>query len=265
MAELIDTHCHLDFHDFDEDREVVLARAQEVGIVRILVPGIDLPTSRNAVLLAQANQFVYAAIGIHPNEAHSWENSTLKALRGLAGQSKVIAIGEIGLDYYRDRTPKDLQRRTLLAQLELAASLELPVIIHNREASEDLIRIIQDWTVSLAHSNSTLSSRPGVLHSFSGSLETAQHAVEVGFSIGFTGPVTFKKAEELRQVAAAIPLEKTLIETDSPFLSPHPKRGTRNEPANVRYIAEKLAEIHQLPFEDFTARVKSNADTLFRW
>jgi TatD DNase family protein len=265
VATLIDTHCHLDFIDFDSDRDEVLKRAWDAGVVRILVPGIDLSTSRNAVSLAQKNENVFAATGVHPNEALSWEGETIKALRELASESKVMAIGEIGLDYYRERTSQDLQRRIFLAQLDLAAELEMPVVIHNRNASEDLISIISDWKNGLEKSKSSLMQRLGVLHSFSGNLEIAMRAIELGLYLGFTGPITFKNAEDLRQIAATVPLDKVLIETDSPFLAPQPRRGSRNEPAYVRYIAEKLAEIHQLPFEDVTAKVKSNADTLFRW
>jgi TatD DNase family protein len=265
VAILVDTHCHLDFYDFDGDREAVLDRAWEAGVVRILVPGIDLPSSNKALNLARANQRVFAAVGVHPNEAKSWERDTIKALRELASGEKAIAIGEIGLDYYRERAPKETQKQIFLAQLELASELEVPVIIHNRQASEDIIGIITDWMKDISLSKSTLQHRPGVLHSFSDSLETARRAVELGFFIGFTGPITFKKADDLRQVVAAIPLDKILIETDSPFLAPQPKRGSRNEPAYVHYIAEKLAEIHQLPIDEISAQVKSNADKLFRW
>lgn len=265
MVTLADTHCHLDFSSFDPDREAVLERAWQVGVTRILVPGIDLASSRKAIALAQEHHQIYAAVGVHPNDAQTWKENSIEELLDLASQPKVIAIGEIGLDYYRDRSPRDLQIRIFTEQLELAKKLELPVVIHNRRASGDMIQILTDWRKGLAVSNSSLPGRLGVLHSYSENLDFALNAIELGFYIGFTGPITYKKADDLRRVAAGIPLEKILIETDAPFLSPQPKRGMRNEPAFVYYVADKLSDIHQLPFEEVAAQLKANADTLFRW
>lgn len=265
MVVLADTHCHLDFSSFDPDREMVLERAWRAGISRILVPGVDLASSRKAVILAVEHPQIFAAVGVHPNDAEIWKENSIEELLDLASQPKVIAIGEIGLDYYRERSPKDIQIRIFSEQLMAAKRLELPVIIHNRQASEDILRILSDWSRELSVSGSSLLGRLGVLHSFSDNLDIALRAIDLGFYIGFTGPVTYKNADELRQVAARVPLDKILIETDAPFLAPQPKRGMRNEPAFVYYVAGKLSEIRQLPLEEAAAQLKANADTLFRW
>lgn len=265
MVVLADTHCHLDFSSFDPDREMVLERAWRAGISRILVPGVDLASSRKAVILAVEHPQIFAAVGVHPNDAEIWKENSIEELLDLASQPKVIAIGEIGLDYYRERSPKDIQIRIFSEQLMAAKRLELPVIIHNRQASEDILRILSDWSRELSVSGSSLLGRLGVLHSFSDNLDIALRAIDLGFYIGFTGPVTYKNADELRQVAARVPLDKILIETDAPFLAPQPKRGMRNEPAFVYYVAGKLSEIRQLPLEEVAAQLKANADTLFRW
>mgnify|MGYP005847518991 CR=1 FL=1 len=265
MVVLADTHCHLDFSSFDPDREMVLERAWRAGISRILVPGVDLASSRKAVILAVEHPQIFAAVGVHPNDAEIWKENSIEELLDLASQPKVIAIGEIGLDYYRERSPKDIQIRIFSEQLMAAKRLELPVIIHNRQASEDILRILSDWSRELSVSGSSLLGRLGVLHSFSDNLDIALRAIDLGFYIGFTGPVTYKNADELRQVAARVPLDKILIETDAPFLAPQPKRGMRNEPAFVYYVAEKLSEIRQLPLEEVAAQLKANTDTLFRW
>lgn len=265
MVALADTHCHLDFSSFDPDRETVLERAWQVGITRVLVPGVDLASSGKAVKLAQEHPQVYAAVGVHPNDAQIWKENSIEELLDLASQPKVVAIGEIGLDYYRERSSKEVQIRIFTEQLEVAKKLELPVVIHNRQASEDIIRILSDWSDELSVSGSSIAGRLGVLHSYSDNLDIALRAIDLGFYIGFTGPITYKNAEELRKVAAGIPLERILIETDAPFLAPQPKRGMRNEPAFVYYVAEKLSQIRQLPFEEVAAQLKSNADELFRW
>ncbi len=265
MTTLIDTHCHLDFNSFDPDREAVLQRAWETGVTRILVPGIDLSSSRKALELAQEHPQLFAAVGVHPNDAQTWQETAAEELIELASHPKVIAIGEIGLDYYRDYSPKDLQLQVFTSQLEVAKELKLPVVIHNRLASKDLLNALQEWKDDLIKSNSPLANRPGVLHSFSDNLDVAIMAIELGFYIGFTGPITYKSAEELRRVAAGVTLEKILIETDAPFLAPQPKRGMRNEPAFVYFVAEKLAEIHQRPVDEVAEQIKVNAETLLRW
>ncbi len=253
---LVDTHCHLDFDRFDEDREEVVLRAAESGVGRIIVPAIDLNNCSTVLQLAETYPVVYAAIGVHPNSCASWQDKWIETLRQFAQHDKVVAIGEIGLDYHWDKVPKDTQHTALACQLELAVDLNLPVIIHNREASADVIRFL---------SNSALSSSsgPGVLHSFSASWPTAKAALDMGFYLGFTGPVTFKKADDLRSVAARAPLNRILVETDAPFLAPVPRRGRRNEPAFVTYIANKIAALHDLADAEFARQTTANAARLF--
>jgi len=269
---LVDSHCHLDFDSYDEDREQVLQRAWEVGVARIVNPSIDLVSSHRILALAEREPRLYAAVGVHPNDAETWEEGTLEELRELARHPKVAAIGEIGLDYYWDRAPRELQQRIFRQQLELAAELNLPVILHTRnknaeerQAMQDMLAILLEWQAGLASAGSPLAESPGVLHSFSGRLEPALEAAGANFYIGITGPVTFKKADELRDVAGRVPLERLLLETDAPFLTPHPHRGERNEPAYVRFVAEKIAEVRGLPVEEVAAATTANASRLFRW
>ena len=262
---LADTHCHLDFETFDGDREQVLERAARAGIETILNPGIDLASSRSAVGLARTFPAVHAAVGVHPNEATQWQPGTPEILRNLAGNPKVVAIGEIGLDYYRDRAPRDLQKKIFQEQLGLAAELGLPAIVHNRQATEDVLEILIEWQTGLVNSGSLLAERPGVLHSYSEELEPALRGIEHNFRIGFTGPVTFRNAPDLQRVAAGLPLDHLLIETDAPFLTPHPYRGKRNEPAYVRLVAEKLAELQGVAFESVASWTTANAARLFDW
>lgn len=262
---LTDTHCHLDFDAFSGDREQVLMRARATGLVRILNPGIDLETSRAAIQLAEKYSEVYAAVGVHPNSAMGWDKHTFKQLSVLASHPKVVAIGEIGLDYYRDRAPKDVQKQVFIEQLELAVEKELPVVLHNREASDDILNILKGWQAELVKSGTKLAVRPGVWHSFSASLEIVQQALLLGFNIGITGPVTFRNAPELQAIVKALPIERLLIETDAPFLTPHPLRGQRNEPSYVTRVAEKIAELMGLPLLTVTNITTANADRLFHW
>lgn len=253
---LVDTHCHLDFDRFDEDRESVLGQAAEAGVARIVVPALDLENARTVLALAEQHEAVYAAVGVHPNSAAGWQDGWLDELRELARHEKVVAIGEIGLDYYWERTPHDVQHAAFAAQCALAAELGLPVIVHNREAGDDVLRILLDSPLAG-------SERPGVLHSFSAPAAIAEEAVAAGFYLGFTGPLTFKKADELRAIAAQTPLDRLLVETDAPFLAPHPHRGQRNEPAYVALIAAQLAELHGVTFEAVAAQTTANAGRLF--
>jgi TatD DNase family protein len=265
MAVLTDTHCHLDFDRFDEDRERVIARAEKQGLTHILVPGIDLSSSRAAVALAEKHEMVYAAVGVHPNSGTSWTADTRKQLASLAGHPKVVAIGEIGLDYYRDWTPQALQRKIFREQLGLAAESGLPVIIHNREAFEDVVPLLVAWQEDLAEEGAELAQKPGVLHSYSGSIMQAEPVLNSGYYLGFTGPVTFKNAVETQEAAQKMPLEKMLIETDSPYLTPHPFRGKRNEPSYVYYVAEKIATLRGLSPAEVGEITSRNAKLLFDW
>ncbi len=253
---LIDTHCHLDFDRFDEDRDAVVARAREAGVGRIIVPALDLANAREVLALAEVYADVFAAVGVHPNSAANWQDSWLPALRGLAAHPKVVAIGEIGLDYYRDHCPPEVQLRALRLQLELATDLNLPVILHNRESDHDMLEL-------LAASPAGKRLASGVLHSFSSDWEMARQALAMGFYIGFTGPLTFPKAESLREVAARVPLDRLLVETDAPFLAPQPRRGHRNEPAYVTFVAAGLAALRDLPTSEIARITTGNAVRLF--
>ncbi len=263
---LTDTHCHLYFDAYDKDRDAVLRRAWEAGVERILVPGIDLASSRAAIELAEAHERVFAAVGVHPNSATTWDAQTLGALELLAKHPKVVAIGEIGLDYYRDRAPRSLQKRVLREQLSLAGRLQLPVVIHTRNASPqdracfaDILGIISEMRAELSE------DRPGVFHSFLESEDEALQSLEQGFYVGITGPVTFKNAHELRSVVSNAPLDRLLIETDGPFLAPHPHRGKRNEPAHVYYVAEKIAQVLGQAPRALAEATTANAGRLFQW
>jgi TatD DNase family protein len=273
---LTDTHCHLDFEKFDPDREAVIERARSVGLIRILIPALHWNSSLAAVKWAESHPMLFAAIGFHPTELEQWDDSSLEQLSQLASTSpKVIAIGEIGLDYYWVSDPEQQarQRQIFRAQLELARQVNKPVIIHMREANDawsgpasaDLLAILSEWHARLLTEKHPLAQAPGVLHSFNGNLETAQKALSMNFYIGITGPVTYKNAEQKRQMIAQLPLERLLLETDAPFLTPVPHRGKRNEPAYVRHIADKIAEIHSKHPEEVAAITSMNATRLFAW
>lgn len=258
---LIDTHCHLDFNSYDGIRDAVVDEAAAAGVTRIINPGTDLDRSRAALALADTYPGVYAAVGIHPTSTVGFSDAALDAVRAMAGHPKVVAIGEIGLDYYWDDAPKGTQWRAFEAQLALAAGLELPVIIHNRDASDDVLDILSAWIGTLPAS---LAQRPGVLHSFSAPQAIADRGLALGFYVGFTGPVTFKKADDLRRIAARVPADRILVETDGPFLTPVPHRGNRpNKPAYVRHIAERLAALRAVPDDAFAAQSTANAERLF--
>lgn len=270
---LTDTHCHLDFHKFDEDRAAVIQRAEETGLVRILIPALSVTSSLSVIKLAESHPMLYAAIGVQPNESLTWDNASIAALRELSSNPKVVAIGEIGLDYYWDSAPHEHQQRVFRKQLDLAAELELPVVIHLREkgdaaggpCAEDAMSILEAWVTGLGSDKDALRKNPGVLHSFSGSLETALQAIGLNFYIGITGPVTFKNAKYKQEMVARLPLENLLIETDAPYLAPHPHRGKRNEPAFVYEIADKIAGLQSRSREEVAAVTTRNAAQLFSW
>lgn len=261
---LIDTHCHLYFDAYDGERQAVLTRAGEAGVERILAPGIDLATSRAALDLADAHESVHAAVGVHPNSALTWQPGTSAALRDLCSHPKVVAVGEIGLDYYRDRAPKSIQRRVLREQLSLAGQTQLPVVLHVRNASPKDRACITDLLSILAEMRpNLLPNHPGVVHSYSGNQEEAEQVVELGFFLGITGPVTYRNADHLRQVVAAAPIDHLLIETDGPFLTPHPHRGRRNEPAYVAHIAQKIARVRGESPKFIAQKTTENAKKVF--
>lgn len=269
---LTDTHCHLNFDRYHGDLNAVLERSRAAGLRRILVPAIDLDSSREILSLVERDPLLYGAVGVHPNSGNSWQPETLTGLRELSEHPKVVAIGEIGLDYYRDRTPRDVQKVILKAQLNLALDRNLPVILHVRNRSEedrscmeDLLKILEDWVKSADPPFSGRPHKPGVIHSFSGNVQEAERALQLGFYLGITGPVTYKTADSLREVVKAAPLDKLLIETDGPFLSPQAKRGKRNEPAHVCYIVDKISEVVHKPVEQVAEQTTENAAVLFMW
>ncbi|NOZ06032.1 MAG: TatD family hydrolase [Chloroflexi bacterium] len=256
--QLIDTHVHLDLTEFENDRETVIARARESGVTRMITVGVTLETSQAATSLADTHPSIYAAVGVHPHAARHWDESARDTLRDLAAHPKVVAIGEIGLDYYRDRSPRADQRRAFRAQLDLASELGKPVIVHDREAHDDLLQILTAWAVERRY-----PGQRGVVHCFSGDGNMAQELLGLGFYLGFDGPVTYKNAKQLRALVEQIPADRILVETDSPFLTPHPHRGQRNEPAHVRLVAEAIAEIHQMDLPAFAGQTTQNARNLF--
>lgn len=252
----VDSHCHLDFPQFEADRDQVLARAVEAGVTTIINPGTDLESSRRAVALAERYENVYAAVGVHPHDASTLGPKTLGELRQLAAHPKVVAIGEIGLDYYRDLSPRAQQRAAFEAQLALAADLDRPVIIHQRESADDVMATLRDWATG---------GHPGcVLHAFSGDAAMANEVVSLGFFIGVGGPLTFKNARRLPEIIPHVSLDYLLVETDAPYLTPHPYRGRRNEPAYVVLVAQRLAELRRLAPEVLSQRLADNARRLFR-
>lgn len=270
--QLTDTHCHLDYHKFDLDRAEVIQRANDSGLIRMLVPGLHHRSSKEALRLAESNPSVYAAVGFHPTDLEEFSEKTFQEVKELASHPKVVAVGEIGIDYYwvKENDRRALQRGVLKQQLQFAKEINKPVIIHMREendawfgeASQDLLIILEEWQRDLPN---PLAEKPGVLHSFNGNLETAQKAIDLNFYIGITGPVTYKNAEEKRFIIKQLPITRLLIETDAPFLSPVPHRGKRNEPAYVGHIADKIAEIHSKSPAEIAAITTTNAARLFAW
>jgi TatD DNase family protein len=248
---LIDSHGHLDFPHFNQDRDLVIARARGAGLVAILNVGTDLPSSRAAVELAQGYDFIHAAVGIHPHDAKTVTADVLDELRTLAGHPKVVAIGEIGLDYYRDLSPRPAQRRAFSAQLTLAAELGLPVVVHSREAHDDVLATLRGWEGT------------GVLHSYSGGPRLLAEVLSLGFAIGISGPVTFRNAASLREVAASVPAGRLLVETDCPYLTPEPHRGRRNEPAYVTHVAAAVARAREESVREVAESTCDNARRLF--
>lgn len=251
---LIDSHLHLDDEKFDEDREAVIARAKESGICRMINIGADMPSSRRSIQLADRHEEIYAAVGIHPHDAAKMKPSDDEQLAAWTGHKKVVAIGEIGLDYYYDLSPREIQREAFIRQLDIARQMHMPVVIHNRDAHGDAMEILKREGRGLI----------GVIHCFSGSLEMAKELLKLGWYIGFDGPVTFKNAAKLSEIAAEVPLERILVETDSPYLTPVPFRGKRNEPSHVKLVAQRIAELRGLGVEEFSQATTQNVCDLFQ-
>ena len=261
---LVDTHCHLDFDVFKDEHIKVLEDAKHSGVHTIIIPGVDIASSQEAVKMANRYDNLFAAVGVHPNEALSWDAETEKILETLAVNRKVVAIGEIGLDYYRNSSPRAIQNKILEKQLELAMKLKLPVILHNRDASQDMLSVLESWCSSLVSLESPLVAQPGVFHSFSSDYDTAIRCINRNFYLGITGPITFPNARDLREIISQISLENLLLETDAPFLAPQPRRGKRNEPAFLIYIAQKISELKNETIEKVARITTANARRLFQ-
>ena len=260
---LIDTHCHLDFNAFDQDRDEVLNRARQAGVDVLINPGVDIASSQAAVRQAEVCPGILAAVGIHPNESGAWDDSSRVQLTNLARHPNVVAMGEIGLDYYHQQIDHETQKKVLRHQLDLAAELSLPVIIHNRQSNDDLYGILSDWCAHLNDIQSSLAKKPGVLHSFEGDIHIAEEFIKLNFWVGVGGPVTFKNAHDRQALVAGLPLDRILLETDAPFLTPQPFRGRRNEPANIRIIAEHVAGLKAVSFDEVAVATTQNAAYLF--
>ncbi|MCL2669364.1 MAG: TatD family hydrolase [Syntrophaceae bacterium] len=249
----IDSHAHLEMMEFDQDREAVLTRAAEAGLEVIVTVGTTLADAEKAVALAHRYASVYAAVGIHPHEVKGINGDTYDALRVLARQDKVVALGEIGLDYFYEYSPREVQQRCFAEQLALAGELKLPFIIHDRDAHEEILAILKNQPLPLR----------GVMHCFSGSWAMAQECLRLGLYLSIAGPVTYKKAETLQEVAQKMPLERMLIETDAPYLAPQPFRGKRSEPAYVMETAGRIAALRGVPVAEIQEQTAANARRLF--
>ncbi|MBO8169907.1 MAG: TatD family hydrolase [Thermoanaerobacteraceae bacterium] len=252
---LFDSHAHLGDRQFADDLDEVIRRAQENGVTHILNVGYDLEASRASVKLAEEYDNIYAAVGIHPHDAASVTEDTLNELRQLAQHDKVVALGEMGLDYYRNLSPKEKQQKVFRQQINLAKELDLPIIVHDRDAHQDTVRILKEEGADKVG---------GILHCFSGSWEMAKQCMNLGFYISLAGPVTFKNAKRPVEIAKLISLNRLLVETDCPYLAPEPKRGKRNEPAYVCYVAEKIAELKRISLDELAFVTHNNTKTVLR-
>ncbi|MCW5848628.1 MAG: TatD family hydrolase [Anaerolineae bacterium] len=265
---LVDTHCHLNLVQFDADREAVLDRARAAGVERVVVIGIDRATNREVVELAERHSEVYAVVGYHPNSADEFDAQALDQLRHDLRHPRVVALGEIGLDFYWDRQPREVQAEVFQAQLDLAVDLGQPIVVHIRSRPEPghdahtaTWDILQPWAARHPWRG---TGRPlGVLHCFSGDAALADAALQAGFYVGVDGPLTYKNGKALQALAQTWPLDRVVIETDAPYLPPHPHRGQRNEPAYVRLVAEKLAELHGLSLDKVALTTTEAAERLF--
>jgi TatD DNase family protein len=251
---LFDTHAHLNAVQYEEDLQEVIDRALKEGVTNIVVVGFDRPTIKRAIELAEQYDFIYASVGWHPVDAIDMKEDDLKWLEEMALHPKVVALGEMGLDYYWDKSPKEVQKEVFRKQIALAKKVKLPIIIHNREATADILEILKEENAREVG---------GIMHCFTGSIEIAKQCIDMNFYISLGGPVTFKNAKKPKEVAAEIPLEHLLIETDCPYLTPHPYRGKRNEPAYIKYVAEQIAELKGISYEEVAEKTSDNAKRIF--
>jgi TatD DNase family protein len=255
MAALVDTHTHVQMPQFKGDQESVIRRALANGVTRLVVPGVDVPTSRDAVTLARAwPGHIFAAAGTHPHDADTLTDTAFAELRALVAAPEVVAIGETGLDFYRNLAPREAQLAAITRQIHLAREVDLPIILHNRDSHAEMIATLKEHAQGVR----------GVFHCFIGDRQMARDALELGFYLSFAGPVTYPKNTELMDVAAWAPLDRILVETDAPYLTPVPYRGKRNEPGHVALTARHIAELRDIPFEELVEATSRNATALFR-
>ncbi len=254
MMKLFDTHAHLDDGRFDEDRDSMISQCIEDGVSLILNAGSNIETSLKSVSLAKEYELIYASVGVHPHDAATMDDTSIDIIGELTSNPKVKAIGEIGLDYYYDFSPRDIQKKRFIEQIDLARQLKLPVIVHDRDSHGDVMDIFK---------KTRINEVGGVLHSFSGSVEMARECLKMGLYISISGPVTFKNAVKTVEVVKEVPLDMLLIETDSPYLTPVPYRGKRNYPGYVRYVAEKIAELKGITVEEVAQKTLENGKRLF--
>ncbi len=252
---MIDTHCHLDFPDYNGDRAEVLAAARSAGITKLVNIGCDLKSSRASVALADQHPEIFAAIGFHPHDAKNYDDQSECHLREMANNFKVVAIGEIGLDFYRDHSPRDLQRAVFVRQIHLARELGLPMVVHIRDAYDEAV----DMLIAEKAYESNV-----VLHCFSGTPKDAQRALDYGMYLSFGGSLTFKTSR-LPEIISNVPLDQILLETDAPFLTPHPHRGTRNQPAMIALVYHKLADILKRDRTEIETIIDANAQKFFEF
>lgn len=251
---LFDSHAHIDDKRFNNDRASVINAAKENGVTGIINIGADMASSARAVALAEKYDCVWATVGIHPHDAKDAQEQDYEQMASwVTEQPKVVAIGEIGLDYYYNLSPKEIQREVFIRHIDLARQLQKPIVIHDRDAHGDIMQIVQKECQGMT----------GVFHCFSGSLEMAQQVIKLGFYISIAGPLTFEKSVKLKEIAANVPLNSLFVETDSPYLTPHPYRGRRNEPAYVRYVAEEVAKLRGISLEEVAAATTANVRRLF--
>lgn len=250
---LIDSHAHLDDEKFDLDREYLIENLQKNGIELVVNVGADMESSRASVDLANLYDNIYAVVGVHPHAAKEMTDKSLEEIENLSKNKKVVAIGEIGLDYYYDNSPRDIQRTCFKEQIRLAKRLDMPIVVHTREADEDTLEILKEESEGLR----------GIIHCFSSDRAQLEEYLNLGFFIAIGGPVTFKKTDELKEVAKVIPIEKLLVETDAPYLAPHPYRGKRNEPIFVKQTANLIAELKGMTIEDLTLQTNKNTKEIF--
>lgn len=252
---IFDSHTHLNAEQFNDDIPETIARAKELGVTEMAVVGFDIPTIEKSLQLSKTYDDIYSIIGWHPTEAGSYTKEIEEKLQQQLTLPKVVALGEIGLDYYWMEDPKEVQAKVFRRQIAIAKEMNLPISIHMRDAIEDTYQILKEEDVR---------NIGGIMHSYSGDWEWAQRFLDLGMHISFSGVVTFKKAADVQDVATHVPLDKLLVETDAPYLAPVPYRGKRNEPGYTRYVVEKIADLRQLPFETIAEQTRENAHRLFR-